>query len=474
MPLYDLNGKNKYYTLYCCIRGDILRGKLKSGERLPAKRALAKDLGVSVVTVQLAYEQLLAEGYVTSRERSGYFVERVLPQENFLVQREERGAHKKPPEPETEPESGHGRSQPYADDHTQYIADFVKGATPAKLFPFSVWTKLTRAVLADCGEHLLERVPCDGDAELKAEIAAYLYRSRGVDTDPRYIVIGAGAEYLYGVIVQLVGRDKLYAVENPGYATISGAYALNGARFAPVPVGEEGISLGGLKQINADVLHISPSHQFPTGVITPAYMRSRIIEWALGGDRYIVEDDYDSEFRLSGRPLQSLFSLCPERVIYMNTFSKTLAPSMRMGYMALPPALYKKFLKLFSSSANVVPLFEQKTLAAMLKGGYFERHLSRLKNYYRDIRRQTLETLGTLFPDCEVYDTQGGPHLLARLADGYGKDIFDAAKDSGARVKRLSDYFLAPSAEPKKYAVFNYSGVTAEQLAALKFKKYNK
>ncbi len=470
MPLYDLNGKNKYYTLYCDIRGDILRGKLKSGERLPAKRELAKDLGVSVVTVQLAYEQLLAEGYVTSRERSGYFVESVLPQENIRTGQKERGfSSGKPPAPA----GGRGRLQTEAEGSAEYTADFVKGATPAKLFPFSVWAKLTRAVLADCGEHLLERVPCDGDAELKAEIAAYLYRSRGVDADPRYVVIGAGAEYLYGVIVQLIGRDKLYAVENPGYATISGTYALNGARFAPVTVREEGVSMGELKKINADVLHISLSHQFPTGVITPAYSRSRLIEWALGADRYVIEDDYDSEFRLSGRPLQSLFSLCPERVIYMNTFSKTLAPSMRMGYMVLPPALYEKFLRLFSSSANVVPLFEQKTLAAMLKDGYFERHLSRLKKYYRGIRRLTLETLEKLFPGCEIYDTQGGPHLLAKLSDGNGGDINDAAERLGVRVKRLSDYLIAPSDGLQGYAVFNYSGVTEEQLTALSLKQHS-
>lgn len=463
MPLYDLNGKNKYYNLYCGIRGDILRGKLKSGERLPAKRVLAKDLGVSVVTVQLAYEQLLAEGYIISRERSGYYVERVLPQETILQRHKAEEVF-----PGEESSFADVRAKSEKCESPLYAADFVRGATPAKLFPFSVWAKLTRSVLSDCGEDLLERVPCDGDAELKGEIAAYLYRSRGIDADPKYIVIGAGAEYLYGVIVQLVGRDKLYAVENPGYATISGAYALNGARFVPVPVGEDGVFLDGLKQINADVLHISPSHQFPTGVITPAYTRARIIDWAHGADRYIVEDDYDSEFRLSGRPLQSLFSLCHQKVIYMNTFSKTLAPSMRMGYMVLPPALYEKFMKLFSSSANVVPLFEQKTLAAMLKGGYFERHLSRLKNYYREIRRLTLEKLEKLFPDCEIYDTQGGLHLLARLkgcsADGLDYDIKTEAEKLGMRVKRLSDYLIAPYDGFQGYAVFNYSGVTAEQL----------
>ena len=451
MPLYELNCKNKYYTLYCNIREDILRGKLKSGERLPAKRVFAKELGVSVVTVQLAYDQLLAEGYIFSRERSGYFVEEVSPQAP-PAQVCERGRHI--------PEK--------TEQRTEYAVDFVKGATPAKLFPFSVWAKLTRAVLADCGEHLLERVPCDGDAELKGEIAAYLYRSRGIDADPRYIVIGAGAEYLYGIIVQLLGRDKLYAVENPGYSTISGAYVLNGARFTPVTVKEAGICLDELKNSGADVLHISPSHQFPTGAVTPASARSRIIEWATEADRYIIEDDYDSEFRLSGRPLQSLFGLCPERVIYMNTFSKTLAPSMRMGYMVLPQEVYRKFVSLFSSSANVVPLFEQKTLAAMLKGGYFERHISRLKNYYRGIRRSIVKTLENLNTYCKIYDTESGLHLLAKFPKvPSDKAIKAAAEKRGIRLQCLSDYLLAPVEGFDKFAVINYSGVTEEQLELL-------
>lgn len=445
MPLYEVSGKNKYYTLYKNVREDILRGKLKSGEKLPAKRALAAELGVSVVTVQLAYEQLLAEGYIFSRERSGYYVEKIEVQP-----------------PKTEREIGANATKIAV--KPQYILDFVKGSTPASLFPFSVWTRLMRGVLADCGEHLLERVPCDGDGELKSEIAAYLYRSRGIDVDPKYVVIGAGAEYLYGVIVQLLGRDKLFAVENPGYGKISGAYALNGANVVPVTVIGTGISLNELKDSHADVLHISPAHQFPTGVITPASTRSQIIEWAREGERYIIEDDYDSEFRLSGKPLHSLYSLCPEKVIYMNTFSKSLAPSMRMGYMVLPPELYGKFMSIFSSSANVVPLFEQKTLSAMLGGGYFERHINRLKNHYREIRRKLVGILEKLNTGCKIYDNGGGLHLLIKFQNTSDNSIKAYAEELGVRIRCLSDYALAPVEGVEGFAVINYSGVTEVQL----------
>ena len=448
MGLYEISRKNKYYNLYADIRNDILRGKFKSGEKLPSKRTLAAELGVSVVTVQLAYEQLLAEGYIASRERSGYYVEKIEVQ----LLKAEREA---------------GLSSTEIDEKPKYIMDFVKGSTPGSLFPFSVWARLMRGVLADCGEHLLERVPCDGDRELKAEIAAYLYRSRGIDVDPKYIVIGAGAEYLYGVTVQLLGRDKLFAVENPGYGKISGAYALNGANVVPITMIGTGIFLDELKNSHADVLHISPAHQFPTGVITPASTRSQIIEWAREGERYIIEDDYDSEFRLSGKPLHSLYSLCPEKVIYMNTFSKSLAPSMRMGYMVLPPELYGKFIKIFSSSANVVPLFEQKTLSAMLKGGFFERHINRLKNYYREIRCALVEILEKLNTYCEIYDNGGGLHLLVKFYNVSDNSIKDCAEKLGIRIRCLSDYALAPLEGIEGYAVINYSGVTEVQLARL-------
>lgn len=464
MPVYDLNCKNKYYTLYKDIRGDILSGRLKGGEKLPSKRVFARDLGVSTATVQLAYEQLLAEGYIVSRERSGYYVEKVLPRD-FPV----RGGGDLRKSGLSEKSEGGGLNSFGSEgEERKFKADFVKGATPAKLFPFSVWAKLTRAVLNDCGEHLLERVPCDGDRELKVGISEYLYRSRGICADPGRIVIGAGAEYLYGVIVQLLGRDKLYAVENPGYPKIPAAYSLNGASFLPVSVEETGICPDEIEKSAADVLHISPSHQFPTGVVTPASARSRLIEWARKGKKYIIEDDYDSEFRLAGKPLHSLYSLCPERVIYMNTFSKTLAPSMRIGYMVLPPELSERFMKIFSESANVVPLFEQKTLARMLKGGYFERHINRLKNYYRGIRQSVAGMLKNCGKDCEIYDTGSGLHLLARFAFAASDEsIKEGAARRGVRIKCLSEYLSAPLEGVEKFAVINYSGVTYEQLSGL-------
>lgn len=446
MPLYEIDRKNKYWSLYSQIRDDVLEGRLKKGEKLPPKRALAEQLSVSVVTVQTAYEQLMAEGYICSKERSGYYVAEVNA--DFYGKREVE-----PPEPTAE---------------KRFAVDFVKGSTPHELFPFSVWAKLMRRVLSDCGEHLLERVPCDGDAELKRAVASYLYRARGIVVNPRYVVIGAGAEYLYGVIVQLLGRDKVFAVENPGYGKIAAGYRLNGARCVYISVKESGICCDEVENSLADVLHISPSHQFPTGAVTPATGRARIINWATSGGRYVIEDDYDSEFRLSGKPLQSAYSLCPDRVIYMNTFSKSLAPSMRMGYMILPPALYERYLGVFGHSACVVPLFEQKTLAAMLDGGYFERHINRLKNYYKTVRQAVLDKAKELGARCEIRDTGSGLHLLARFPDAPDDNyIKSKAAERGVNLRCLSDYLLSPLDGVEKLAVVNYSGVTPEQIKSI-------
>ena len=449
MLTYNLDGKNKYYTLYCRIRDDILSGNLKGGERLPSKRALALNLSVSVITVQTAYEQLLAEGYIISKERSGYFVADVdahVGAGSAAVTVERR-----PP--------------------SSYKYDLVSGSTPAGLFPFSVWARLMRSVLSQEGEHLLERVPCRGELSLRREISAYLYRMRGVTVQPARIVVGAGAEYLYGIIVQLLGRDKLFAVENPGYGKIYSTYSLYGAKCAFIPVGANGAEVDAVQSSGAQVAHISPSHQFPTGAVMPVSDRLSLIKWARKSSAFIVEDDYDSEFRLVGKPLQSMLELCPDRVIYVNTFSKSLAPSMRMGYMVLPPELMGRFLGIFSKSANVVPLFEQKTLAAMIGGGHFERHINRLKNYYRSVRQEVLAAICSLPFTAQVNDTGSGLHMTVKFPSADSDDqIRRMAEERGINIRCLGDYLLTPQSGYEKVAVINYCGLKkgeAAQIAAL-------
>jgi GntR family transcriptional regulator/MocR family aminotransferase len=392
---------------------------------------------VSVITVQTAYEQLLAEGYIESRERSGYFV--AAPSVNFNGENVEQQEEETPPAP--------------ASEHT-------------RLFPFSVWAKLMRETLADCGEHLLERVPADGDWQLKKAIASYLYRARSITVKPQYVVIGAGAEYLYGVVVLLLGREKVFAIENPGYKSIHSSYALNGAQCVFVPVDQNGIRCNELEKLKADVLHLSPSHQFPTGAVTPASSRAKLIDWACEReDRYLVEDDYDSEFRLNGKPLQSLYSLRPDKVIYINTFSKSLAPSMRMGYMILPPKLYEKYCELLGQTANVVPLFEQKTLAKLMESGAFERHINRMKTYYRGVRARVLEKINRLDLPHEVVDTGSGLYLTVRFPTAPDEGSVKAlAERAGLKATCMSDYLFEPLEGCERTAVISYSDMPDEKM----------
>lgn len=407
MLTYQLDEQKKYASLYEHIRDDILHGVLKEGDKLPSKRTLAQNLSVSVITVQQAYDQLLAEGYIRSVERSGYYVNQV----DVVPQTEQQ---------EFSLPTQRGKNQ--------------------DSFPFSVWARLTREVLLDYGEALLQRTACDGDPDLKGAIAHYLYRARGMVVQPRYVVVGAGAEYLYGILVQLLGRDKKYAVESPGYPSISRTYTLNGAMCVPIPVHADGVHGDEVAQSGATVLHLSPSHQFPTGAIVPVEERLRLIAWAREVDGYVIEDEYDSEFRLFGKPLPTMYALGRDHVVYINTFSKTLAPSMRMGYMVLPPALYERYLTLFGDSASVVPLFEQKTLARMIESGAFERHLNRKRTRYRAVKELVMQKLSALPLEHAVWDTGSGLHFLVTFANATEEQGAESLTALGLNATPLSHY----------------------------------
>ena len=361
MLTYDLQaaGQPKYYQLYTCIREDILHAELLPGQKLPSKRALAEHLHVSVVTVSGAYEQLVEEGYLAAKPRSGYYVCR-------LSQLPSAGA---------------------AAPRLCLLSDAPQPAAAQEGYGFrySALTKLMREVIADCGTRLLEKPPHYGCAELRNAIAGYLLRYRGMLAQPEQIIIGSGAEYLYGLIVQLLGRDRLYGLEDPGYEKIRQVYRANGAQCDLLPLGNDGIRADALSATQASVLHITPFHSFPSGVTTSAAKRSEYLAWAASRKAILVEDDFDSEFSENKKPLQTLYSMDRSGcVIYVNTFSHSLAPSMRMGYMVLPEALaayYREKLGFYSCS---VPLFDQYVLARFIDRGYFERHLNRLRRQNRN------------------------------------------------------------------------------------------
>jgi GntR family transcriptional regulator/MocR family aminotransferase len=431
----------RYDYLYRCIKADILQGKIKSGERLPAKRTLAEHLAVSVVTVENAYDQLLSEGYIFAKERSGYFVSPVgeLPP---MPELNKTKISNEPPMPEV-----------------KWKYNFSSNTINEKYFPFSVWSKLLRETLTCGGEELLRRSPFNGEKELRRVLSAYLLQSRGIVAPPENIVVSAGTESLYTLLVQLLGRERVYAVENPSYSKIAKVYFANGVRTAFVGLDEQGIRLDELKKSKASVLHISPSHHYPTGVVTGFSRRLEILSWAKDVGGYIIEDDYDSEFRLVGKPIQPMQTLDRAgRVIYINTFSKTLAPSIRIGYMVLPDGLMEKFRQKLGFYACPVPTFEQLTLAKFIGRGYFDRHLSRMRNVYRKRRDEAMEVfLHSGYP-LEISEENSGLHFLVKLKTELSDEKVKAlAAERGVKISFLSDFALTGGEEMQHCIVVNYS-----------------
>ena len=347
------SANSAYLQLYHQLRADIVGGVYPNGHKLPSKRVLAEQTGVSVITVEHAYAILCDEGYLEARERSGYFVS-YSAADCF----------------------------PVAEDTSVRETSEARELTDE--FPFSVLAKTMRRVLSDYGERILVKSPNNGCGELRRALCAYLARCRGINVSPAQIVIGSGAEYLYGLIVQLLGRERVFALENPSYEKIRRVYLASGVECDMLRLGADGIRTSELERTKASVLHVTPFHSFPSGVTASAGKRSEYIRWARERGGYIIEDDFDSEFTLSSKAEDTLFSLEPQRsVLYLNTFTKTVAPSMRSGYMVLPVSLVEPFEKAVGFYSCTVPVFEQYVLAELLNNGDFERHINRVRRRRR-------------------------------------------------------------------------------------------
>lgn len=356
MLTYDLHtvtAEPMYYRLYRFIKEDVQRGNLPAGTRLPGKRTFAEHLGVSTVTVDAAYRLLCDEGYVYSRERSGFFVCRIESAGTVRTAAPSLRLASDPPEAPSGEDMG---------------------------FRYSALAKIMREVISEYGEKLLARPPHFGSAELRNAIAEYLLRYRGMVAQPEQIVIGSGSEYMYGMVALLLGRDRVYGLEDPSYEKIRLTYEAQGASVELLPMGPDGIASEALLTARADVLHVTPFHSFPSGITAPASKRYEYLAWAERRNGFIIEDDFDSEFSLQRKPLETLFAQdTGGRVIYMNTFSHSLAPSMRMGYMLLPEALMEEYRERLGFYYCSVPLFDQLVLARFIGRGHFERHLNRVR-----------------------------------------------------------------------------------------------
>ncbi|MFA7637271.1 MAG: PLP-dependent aminotransferase family protein [Monoglobales bacterium] len=342
----------KYLSVYHDIKSKIICGEFKAGEKLPSKRIMADRSGCSVITVEKAYNMLADEGYIEPKERSGYFVCKL---DIF--------------------NAGGGTENERA---IKYLEE--KNTASKNIdFEYSVWFKTIRKVIAENGEKLFLKSPNKGCETLRNAIAGYLLRYRGMLAQPERIIIGSGAEQLYEIVVRVLGRDKIYGIEDPSYKQIEAVYRVEGAQIEKLKMGTDGIKSSALKNSSIDVLHVTPFKSYPTGVTTSALKRYEYLKWA-GGTRYIVEDDFNSEFFSPGQPIESLYSMGGGKsVIYINTFSKSLSPSMRMGYMILPEELNELYDKKLGQFSCSVPVLDQYILAEFIRSGNFERHLNRMR-----------------------------------------------------------------------------------------------
>lgn len=352
------DGKAAYLQLYEQLRNDIVSGVLPQGSKLPSKRLLAEETGVSVITVEHAYAILCDEGYTESRQRSGYYV--IYRERDFL--------------------SG-------AESGQRQTAGTRRMQSVKCEFPFSVLSRTMRRVLADYGESLLVKSPNHGCAQLRDAIAAYLARSSGIAVHPKQIIIGSGAEYLYSLIVQLLGSERGFALESPSYEKIRQVYQANGVTCDLLALGPDGIRTSELERTSARVLHITPFNSFPSGITASVSKRREYLRWADRRQAFIIEDNYDSELTVSRKNEDTVFSLAENgQVIYLNTFSRTVAPAIRVGYMVLPERLLGEFEKKLGFYSCTVPVFEQYVLTELLNGGDFERHINRVRRARRKAR----------------------------------------------------------------------------------------
>ena len=426
MLTYSLD-KNKGHLskeLYKALKRDIEEGNLKRGEKLPSKRAFARNCSVSTITVQNAYDQLVSEGYITAYEKKGYFVSDGVGKKraavSFVVKEEEEKAK-------------------------MDLPDLSNNRVREDNFPFSIWSRLMRKTMAEKQKQLLSPMATEGVYELRKAISHHLSSFRGMAVSPSQVLVGAGTEYLYSLIIQLLGRDKTYAIEDPGYMKLERIYESNGVKSTRVQLDEKGLSLEMLEDSGADIAHISPNHHDPTGITMPLDRRYEILSWAAGKeDRYILEDDYDSEFRVSRNPFPTLYTLDGSgSVIYMNTFSKSLASTVRISYMVLPFDLAERFKEKLSFYSSTVSSFEQYTLASFILDGYFEKHINRMRLFYIRQRKAILSLIysSPMKDRCSVIENDSGLHFILRLHTTLSDEkVKEILKEEGIKISALSDF----------------------------------
>lgn len=415
-----------YEQIYDYIKEEIQSGGLSCHERLPSTRKLAQYLDVSRSTVTLAYEQLLSEGYIENRPGSGFFV-------NDL-----EGLYKISGEEEME-------ISEIMPEKESFLYDFSPSGVDLGSFPHNAWRKISRALLMENNETFYQLGNPEGEEELRKTIAAYVHQARGVRCKPEQVVIGAGNDYLLMLLNAILGEERVYALENPTYRKAYDILRILRQEVKTIEMDEQGIVVEELEKSGAAVAYVMPSHHYPLGTVMPAGRRLQLLKWvASGNDRYIIEDDYDSEFRYKGKPIPALQGFdSSDRVIYLGTFSKSIAPAIRISFLILPMRLMKLYRERGRRFSSTVSRMDQKILAEFIRKGYYERHLNRMRSVYKSRHDTLMECLKPLVGGVSISGEYAGTHLLLTLNNGMDEEqAIEAAGKAGVRIYGLSSYYI--------------------------------
>ena len=451
--------KTLYEQIYEYIREEIRKGNLLQGERLPSTRFLSDYLQISRTTVDMAYGQLVAEGYLVARPKRGYFVS--TTEGLYHMKMEAEREKEKPSLAQSKPACRY---------------DFSPTAIDMSHFPYATWKKITRNILVDARSHMFALGEPQGDLELRRTICRYLHGSRGVNCEPEQIIVGAGNDFLLLLLEKILGRHVHVAMENPTYIRAYKIFRSFAYPISLIPMDDKGIRVDELRKSDAQIAYVMPSHQYPTGISMPIGRRLELLQWAAEGqERYLIEDDYDSEFRYKGKPLPSLqASDRLGHVIYIGTFSKAIAPAIRVSYMVLPYPLLEKYRRECSFFSSTVSRIDQTILNEFIRDGYFERYLNKMRKEYRMKHDLLLGELKAFEKDFAVSGGSAGLHVLLKDLRGRSEEILaQRAESEDVKVYCMSafqmeepDREIAGEKKQKSPAtmILGYGGMSEEEI----------
>ncbi len=445
------NEEPLYFQLYKYLKVEIQHGNIVAKTKLPSQRSLAHHLNISRNTVDTAYQQLLAEGYVVSKERQGLYVEEL---EKHYFQSSVLESMEMP------------QKSNHIKDSSVIKFDFKYGDINGKDFPYKIWRQLSMHSLHEEQSHLFMYGDAQGELELRQYIATYLYEARGVKCSADQIVIGAGLQYLLGVLCNIIGRDELFGMEDPGYHRVRYLFKDHHIKMRPIPLDEKGLSIIHLRNSHIKAIYVTPSHQFPIGHVMPISRRLELLEWAKEENAYIIEDDYDGEFRYAGKPIPALQGLDSyDHVIYMGTFSKSLIPSIKISYMVLPKNLINVYRK-NSYYVQTVSRLHQHTLQLFMESGHWERHLNKSRNNYKKRYEALIKAIHQIFGDkMKIYGDSGGLHLLLEPNNNMSEDeLIEKATIKGVKVYPTSIFYATPSEELAPKVMLGFANLNEEEI----------